>query len=168
LHEQALSRSFAINSTKRERISKVKRTIWATLSIFTAITLFSCTASLLPVHGATTVSAPDQGFSVKEYRDFHEVLHPLEHEALPNNDFKTIRAKAGLLWALGQEILKLGVPGGVEDKNSEDFKEGLKKFGEALDKFKTDAGDATDDQLKASYSAVHDSFEMLAAMLPRK
>jgi hypothetical protein len=168
LHEQALSRSFAISSTKRERISTVKRTIWATLSIFTAITLFSCTASLSLVHGATTDSAPDHGFSVKEYRDFHDVLHPLEHEALPNNDFKTIRAKAGLLVALGQEILKLGVPGGVEDKNSEDFKEGLKKFGEALAKFKTDAGDGTDDQLKASYTAVHDSFEMLAAMLPRK
>ena len=146
----------------------MKRTIWATLSIFTAITLFSCTASLLPAHGATTVSAQDEGFRIKEYRDFHEVLHPLEHEALPNNDFKTIRAKSGLLWALGQEIIKLGVPKGVEDKNSEDFKEGLKKFGEALAKFKADAGDGTDDELKASYSAVHDSFEMLAAMLPRK
>lgn len=146
----------------------MKRTIWATLLIFTAITLFSCTTSLLTAHGAITGSAQDQGFRAKEYRDFHEVLEPLQHEALPNNDFKTIRSKAGLLWALGQEILKLGVPKGVEEKSSEDFKEGLKKFGEALDKFKTDAGDGTDDQLKESYSAVHDSFETLAAMLPRK
>lgn len=146
----------------------MKRTIWTTLSIFTAITFFSFTASLLLAHGATTKSAPDQGFRIKEYSNFHEVLEPLQHEALPNNDFKTIRAKSGLLWALGQEILKLGVPKGVEDKNSEDFKEGLKRFGEALAKFKTDAGDGTDEQLRESYSAVHDSFEMLAAMLPGK
>jgi len=146
----------------------VKRTIWATLSIFTTITLFSFTASLLLARGATADGAPDQGFSVKEYSDFHDVLEPLQHEALPNNDFKRIRSKAGLLWALGQEILKLGVPKGVEGKTSEDFKEGLKKFDEALSKFKTDAGNGTDNELKASYSAVHDSFEVLAAMLPGK
>jgi hypothetical protein len=157
-----------INSTKGERISTVKRTIRATLSIFTAITLFSCTVSLSPVQGATANSARDEGFRVKEYSDFHDVLEPLQHEALPNNDFKTIRSKAGLLWALGQQILKLGVPKGVEEKKSEDFNEALKKFGEALAKFKTDAGDGTDDELKVSYSAVHDSFEVLAAMLPRK
>ena len=44
---------------------------------------------------------------------------------------------------------------------------GLTKFGEALAKFKTDARKGTNEQLKTSYSAVHDSFEMLAAMLPR-
>jgi hypothetical protein len=26
-------------------------------------------------------------FSMKEYKEFHDVLHPLEHEALPNKDY---------------------------------------------------------------------------------
>jgi soluble cytochrome b562 len=110
----------------------------------------------------------DHGFSVEEYERFHEVLHPLEHEALPKNDFKTIRAKAGELVKLGGAILKLGVPRNVDDKNAGEFKEGLKKFDAALLKFQADAERGTDDELKTSYSAVHDSFEMLAGLLPRK
>lgn len=133
------------------------------LFILLAVGFFSSTNSLPSAHGA-----PDHGFSVKEYENFHDVLHPLEHEALPKNDFKTIRAKAGELVTLGEAIVKLGVPGGVDKKYAVEFKEWLGKFGEALNKFKTDAEGGTDEQLKESYSAVHDSFEMLAAMLPRK
>ena len=146
----------------------VKQPIQCALLILTVAALFSWTASALNSHGAAKLGTIDHGFSVKEYEDFHHVLHPLEHEALPKNDFKTIRAKAGDLVTLGEAILKLGVPRGVEEKNVDEFKEGLRRFGDALVKFKTDAEAATDDQLKESYSSVHDSFEMLAAMLPEK
>lgn len=140
----------------------VKRNNRSALFIFTVAALFSI--SLLPVYGA----ALDHGFSVKEYENFHDVLHPLEHEALPNNDFKTIRARAGELVKLGEAIINLGVPRGVKEKHVDEFKDGLKKFDEALVKFKSDAEGGTDDELRESYSAVHDSFEMLAALLPRK
>jgi hypothetical protein len=96
------------------------------------------------------------------------VLEPLQHEALPRNDFKQIRIKARQLVKLGEVILNLGVPRGVDEKNKEEFKEWLGKFSEALSKFKRDAGGGTDEQMKESYSAVHDSFEMLAGMLPKK
>ena len=145
----------------------VKRTIQCTL-FFTVVALFSWTASALNSHGAAKPATIDDGFSVKEYEHFHHVLHPLEHEALPKKDFKTIRAKAGDLVTLGEAILNLGVPRGVEEKNVDKFKEGLGKFGDALVKFKTDAEAGTDDQLKESYISVHDSFEILAGMLPRK
>src|SRR5918992_5915483 len=81
---------------------------------------------------ATATVSAQHGFRVKEYEKFHDVLHPLEHEALPRNDFKRIRAKADELVTLGEAILKLGVPRGVEEKYTEDFKEELKRFGEAL------------------------------------
>ena len=146
----------------------MKRIIQFTLSIFAAVALLSCAATLSFAHGGVKRGAADHGFSVKEYADFHHVLHPLEHEALPNNDFKQIRLKANELVTLGEAITKLGVPSGVEAKSSEEFKEGLGKFAEALAKFKADASSGTDQQLKKSYSAVHDSFEMLAALLPQK
>jgi hypothetical protein len=146
----------------------MKRTPRPAIFILTAIALFSWTASALRSHGVAKHVTPDHGFSVKEYEDFHHVLHPLQHDALPKNDFKAIRAQAGELLARGEAILKLGLPRNVEEKNTAGFKEGLKKFGEALAKFKDDAGDGTDDQLKESYLAVHDSFEMLAEMLPEK
>lgn len=148
----------------------MKRNFRSKHFILAAATIFSLAVSLLTVQGASISSSGllDHGFSVKEYKDFHDVLHPLEHEALPNNDFKTIRAKAPELVRLGEVIMNLGVPRGVEAKHTNDFKEWLQRFSEALREFKRDARDGTDEKLKASYSAVHDSFEMLAAMLPGK
>ncbi|HKS27472.1 MAG TPA: tetratricopeptide repeat protein [Pyrinomonadaceae bacterium] len=105
-------------------------------------------------------------FSVKEYEEFHDVLHPLEHEALPKGDFKTIREQSAELARRGDAILKLGVPTGVKKEHTDDFKENLKKFAAALTSFRQDASAGTDAQLKESYSAVHDTFEMLAALLP--
>ena len=62
--------------------------------------------------------------------------------------------------------MKLGVPSGTKSENVAEFKNELKKFNKGLAKFKTDAKAGTDEQLKTSFSAVHDSFEMLASMLP--
>ena len=144
----------------------VKRNILSALLI---AAILSSTAWLSPAYAATSKNAAeDHGFSVKEYDEFHHVLHPLQHEALPAKDFKRIRATAGELVTRGEAILKLGVPRGVEKKDVEEFSEKLKEFGAALVKFKSDAGSGTDDQLKESYSTVHDSFETLAEMLPVK
>ena len=43
------------------------------------------------------VGVAQHGFSVKQYEEFHEVLHPLEHDALPKKDFRRIRGKSSLL-----------------------------------------------------------------------
>ena len=107
------------------------------------------------------------GFSVKQYEDFHHVLHPLQHDALPNKNFNEIRAKSVLLNKRGRAIVRLGVPRGTSKENRAEFAKALTKFSKALTKYSADARRGTDTQLEASYSAVHDSFEMLAAMLPR-
>lgn len=107
------------------------------------------------------------GLSVKQYEDFHSVLHPLEHDALPKKDFRRIRSQSSLLVKRGKTLVKLGVPRGTSEEHKEEFAQGLVKFNQALAKFKSDARKGTDEQLTASYSAVHASFEMLAAMLPR-
>lgn len=126
--------------------------------------------SAMSTNAATLLKAQHEkkhGLSVKEYEDFHHVLHPLEHEALPKKDFRRIRTQSSLLVKRGKALVKLGVPRGTSEEHKGDFAKGLTKFGEALSKFKADARRGTDAQLKASYSAVHDSFEMLAALLPR-
>lgn len=114
------------------------------------------------------LAAPlEQEFSVKQYDEFHRVLHPLQHEALPKGDFPLIRSESGELIKHGKAIVKLGVPRGTSAKNVGDFKKELSTFNKALTRFSSDVKTGTDDQLKTSYSAVHDSFEMLAGMLPR-
>jgi len=116
----------------------------------------------------TIPGTASEGFSVKEYDEFHKVLHPLEHEALPKKDFGRIRANAEELMKKGRAIVELGVPQGTSEANVEEFKKELGRFSAALDKFSADAKNGSDEQLKTSYSAVHDSFEVLAGMLPRK
>lgn len=134
------------------------------------VRLGACSALLLitsllvcPILSAT----PQHGFGVREYDHFHEVLHPLEHEALPKKDYRRIRAKAGQLVARGRAIVKIGVPAGTSEAQKEEFADGLKKFERALNKFRVDARRSNNAKLKTSYSAVHDSFETLAGMLPR-
>ncbi len=128
--------------------------------------LFACTLSAILLLSVMALGMEDEHFSVKEYNEFHHILHPLQHEALPNKDFKTIRAQAVELTTRGDAIVKLGVPAKVKDAAV--FEKELKKFSDALAKFKSDAAGAADAQLEESYLAVHDTFEMLAHMLPRK
>jgi hypothetical protein len=77
-------------------------------------------------------SAAQHGFSVKEYEEFHDVLHPLEHDALPKKDYRRIRANAGELVKRGRAIVKVGVPPATSEDQKQAFSEGLKKFGDAL------------------------------------
>jgi len=115
-----------------------------------------------------SVAAISDDFSVKEYNIFHDLLHPLEHEALPSKDFQRIRSNASELVKRGKAIVRVGVPKGTAQTNLEEFRKELKKFKSALDRLSKDAKSGTDAQLETSFSAVHDSFEMLAGMLPRK
>ncbi len=115
-----------------------------------------------------TNAAGQHGFSVKQYETFHDVLHPLEHEALPQKDFPRIRARSRELVKRGYAIVKLGVPRGTSKEQRKEFTAGLKTFSRALVKFRANARTGTDEQLKVSYSAVHDTFETLASILPRR
>jgi hypothetical protein len=112
--------------------------------------------------------AAEEHFSVREYNVFHDLLHPLEHEALPAKDFQRIRTHAVDLVRRGEAIVRVGMPPGTAERYRQDFRKELKKFKSALGKLRKDAKRGTDAQLESSFSAVHDSFEMLAGMLPRK
>jgi hypothetical protein len=106
-------------------------------------------------------------FSAKEYEKFHDVLQPLQHEALPNKEFGRIRSKAVEFVKLGKAIVRVGVPAGTPKARAAEFRKELKKFNGALNKFSRDAKAGADSDVEASFSAVHDSFETLAEMLPR-
>jgi hypothetical protein len=134
------------------------------MKVFTKVGL--TVAAVLSI--AIAVYAIDENFSVKEYNDFHDVLHHLQHEALPKNDMAAIRSHAKELIGLGNKIVKLGVPKGTKTENVENFKIGLTDFKNKLAKYGTEAKSGSDGDLKTSYEAVHDSFEQLADMLPAK
>jgi len=138
------------------------------IAVFTVAFLFSPIASI-EIRAAFNSQEHQgkHGFGFKQYDEFHDVLHPLQHEALPNKDFKTIRTKSALLIQRGRAVVKLGTPAKISADNRAEFIRELRKFSQALTKFRNDAKRGSDSQLEVSYSAVHDSFEMLAALLPR-
>ena len=107
----------------------------------------------------------EPSFGVKGFDFFHDILHPLQHEALPNNDFKTIRARAHALLRAGQAVIKQPAPKGPVDRAA--YQKARRSFAAALTRFRRDAARGTDAQLRASYTAVHDTFESLAETLPR-
>ena len=142
------------------------------MKLFRIISLLTTTALLSSSLMACAIFAlphyADENFRVKEYHEFHRVMHPLQHEALPSKDFQRIRTNAAELVKHGEAMVKLGLPRGTAKKYKQDFRKELKKFSDALAKFSEHAKAGTDEQLEGSFSSVHDSFEMLAGMLPRK
>lgn len=133
--------------------------------------LFSCvglTPGVVTVKAAGTALINDEEFGVKEYDEFHRILHHLQHEALPKNDIAAIRERAKELIKLGDAIVTLGVPEGTKPDVVSDFKKELDVFKKALVRYGAAAESGSDNELKSSYGAVHDSFEELVSMLPRK
>ena len=135
-----------------------RRSYLRILLALTALTFLSAPSS-------SVTAAPQHEFGLKQYEAFHDVLHPLQHEALPNNDFKRIRADSRLLVRRGNAIVRLGIPRGVSKEQRPEFRSELRKFSNALAKFHRDALRGTDEQLKGSFDATHDSFELLASMV---
>jgi hypothetical protein len=119
--------------------------------------------SLAP--NASTNALVQRKFQIKEYELFHDVLHPLQDEALPQEDFRRIRMMASDIVTRGKAIVKLGVPEAPK-ANRREFAKALKRFDKALARFKNDARTGSNNRLKESYTAVHDSFEKLADLVP--
>ena len=128
----------------------------------------SLLVSLVALAAFAGVNHRGEDFGVKEYDEFHRALHPLQHDALPRKDFQRICSNAAELVKRGEAIIKLGVPPGTAEAKVEEFRKGLQKFSDALAKFSEHAKAGTDEQLEGSFNSVHDSFEVLADMLPRK
>ena len=126
-----------------------------------------CSTALLLLFAFCTVAAAQHHAGPKVYEEFHDVLHPLEHEALPNKDYRRIRSQSGELVKRGKRIVKAGVPEALAGDKRTEFVSEMKAFDVALNKLKTTARRGKNSQLASSYSAVHDSFEKLMGMLPR-
>ena len=114
-----------------------------------------------------TVAVAQHHFSAKVYEEFHDVLHPLEHEALPNKDYRRIRSQSAELVKRGKAIVKAGVPSTLAGDKRTEFVIEMNTFNGALKQLKTDARRSSNSKLARSYSAVHDSFEKLMGLLPR-
>jgi hypothetical protein len=139
------------SSTDAEQYMKRSR-------LFSDLTLAVVFILTLGVPDASTSTTVQHRFPIKEYELFHDVLEPLQHEALPQGDFRRIRAMANELVTRGKAIVALGIPPESPEASKSqrgEFVKMLMKFERALARFKTDAQNGSTG-LKKSFTAVHD------------
>lgn len=117
-------------------------------------------------HNAQQHTETEHNFGNRAFELFHDQLHPLQHDALPGADYKTMRARAADLVRAGQPLTKMRVPEDMPDRAA--FLKHQKEFTAALTRFRRAATRGTDEQLKTSFTVVHDSFEEMAQLLPRR
>jgi hypothetical protein len=129
------------------------------------LTLVLLTAVAALVFSSGTAAARGE-FGLKEFDKFHDILHGLQHKAVPENDFKLLRLKASGLVERGNDILEIGPTRGVKDRAA--YAALLSRFKTALNRYEQAALDGPDTELVSTFSAVHDLFEELAAALPRR
>jgi hypothetical protein len=133
--------------------------------LVSALTLLAVFIITSRVPYAATNGAVQKEFRIEEYELFHDVLEPLQHEALPQGDFQRIRSMASELVTRGKAIVKLGVPPAPKT-NRRDFAKALRTFDRALAKFKAHAKSGSNARLEESFTIAHDSFEKLADLVP--
>ena len=133
----------------------------------TCIIVASSIITATPARRHTAQNAEtEHNFGNRAFELFHDQLHPLQHDALPSADYKTMRARAADLVRAGQPLTKMRVPSNMPERAA--FLKHQKEFTAALTKFRRAATRGTDEQLKTSFTVVHDSFEEMAHLLPRK
>src|SRR5262245_35041235 len=113
---------------------KMKTLIVSPKVIRAVVALIGCCVSQAYITAGAGSPVAAQ-IKIKEYHAFHEVLHPLEHEAVPAKDWQRIRTQADELVKLGNAIVKLGVPQGTAEKYVAEFRTELNKFEAALKQF---------------------------------
>lgn len=124
--------------------------------------------------GTTSVPAQEQmkhdekksghKFALKELKVFHDVLHPLFHDALPRGDFSTIRSKLHELHKDAVAIQKAKLPKKLAGRQKEfDNKSAVlvSLLGDMVS-MKDIVDDAT---IEKMFNDMHEAFEGLAELM---
>ena len=101
--------------------------------------------------------------SVKGLDEFHELLHPLIHEAYPEKDFASIRKALPNLVKAAETMAKATLSKEMTPKKAEYRKES-KKLVKQLKAMKDRKDRLSDEQLGKQFMEMHDTFEGIMEM----
>jgi hypothetical protein len=106
----------------------------------------------------------EPAFALKEMNVFHKILHPLVHDALPNNDFAAIRSNLDTLLAEAKAIQQAKLPKKFAGRKEEFEKQTEELVSQLTDlvSMKDIVDDAT---LEKLFNDMHESFESLGEIL---
>ena len=106
-------------------------------------------------HGSETMS-------VKELDAFHELLHPLVHEAYPNKDFSTIRKAIPDLIAAAKKLKIASLP---EELKKKEFKKNSSKLLKELTALNKKKEKLTNEEFGKKFMEMHDTFENIMELM---
>jgi hypothetical protein len=103
-------------------------------------------------------------FALKELDIFHDALHPLVHEALPNNDYTTIRAGLQDLLTKAKAIEKARLPRKFASRRKE-FQKQSKLLVSQLADMNEVKNKIDGDTLGKKFNDMHETFETLVELV---
>lgn len=100
----------------------------------------------------------------KKLDEFHELLHPLVHEAYPKKDFAAIRKGLPGLVTAGIAVKKASLPKEMATKKN-DFNKTSKKLVRQLTDLNKNKTKLSDEKFGEMFMEMHDTFEELMGMM---
>ena len=106
----------------------------------------------------------DTVWRVPELDDFHDVMHPIWHDAYPNKDFEALKKYVDEVNEKAKAVYSAQLPGINREKQLK-WNEGVIKFQAAVEEFnKTAQADDNEGLLKAAEN-LHTNYEMLVRII---
>lgn len=102
-----------------------------------------------------------QGFGIKELKAFHDVLHPLVHDALPKGDYSRIKESLDKLLVKAKAIQKAKLPKALAARKKE-FQKSASELVRQLTDMNTMKNKVDDETFDKAFNEMHDTFEQLA------
>ena len=129
-------------------------------NIFTPLVLIVALAISYSQEKTDAAGNQEQTSSVKELDAFHELLHPLVHDAYPNKDFATIKkALPGLI--KGANMMRIaGLPKEFGVKAGK-YKKASQKLIKQLTDLNRKKSKYGDDAFGKKFMEMHDTFESI-------
>ena len=133
------------------------------LQLLSVAIIFASTCSYAQeTMDATKKSHSSETMSVKELDAFHELLHPLVHEAYPNKDFSTIRKAIPDLIAAAKKLKNASLP---KELKTKEFKKNSSKLLKELTALNKKKDKLTDEEFGKKFMEMHDTFESVMELM---
>jgi hypothetical protein len=112
----------------------------------------------------STETKMEHHFAIKELDSFHDILHPLVHHALPEEDYEVIRSQLDKLLEYATAIDEASLPEEYALKNKQ-FKKLSKLLVSQINELHGMGAKPDEEMFEAKFAEMHETFETLAHML---
>lgn len=106
----------------------------------------------------------EHAVGMKELTEFHEVLHPLVHDAMPKGDLDAVRSKLDILSKRAVKIQKAGIPKEFASRSKE-FDRLSAQLTKQVNELKGLKKKEDTEAFTKTFDAMHETYEELAGLV---